>query len=145
MDSDALKQAREASYSASEVVSIPGGLLNQYFELTDERYVFHKDLHRSIIFCRHDLIQDAPMSKIDLLVCRNVLIYFNIEAQIRALARFHFGLKDRGFLFLGKGEMIPPHANFFTPVNDRHHVFTKVPRGDLNQHLLNRALYFRQQ
>ncbi len=140
IDKEALNQARQASYSNSEVVGIPATLLEQYFEQADHRYVFDKNLRSSIVFCHHDLIKDAPMSKIDLLVCRNVLIYLNIDAQTRALARFHFGLKNSGFLFLGKAEMLPTHTNFFTPLNLRQRVFTKVPKGNLNQRLLHRAL-----
>lgn len=144
VDPDALNQARFGSYLSSEVMGIPPVLLNQYFEQADDRHIIRQDLRRSIIFCRHNLIQDAPMSKIDLVVCRNVLIYFNIEAQTRALARFHFGLKDSGFLFLGSAEMLPTNTNFFTRVDIRHRVFTKVLRSHLNQRLLNRAVGLRQ-
>lgn len=80
------------------------------------------------------------MSKIDLLVCRNVLIYFDLQAQTRVLARFHFSLKDKGVLFLGNVEMIPNQVNFFTPVNMKQRVFTKVPKSNVNQRLLNRAI-----
>ena len=70
------------------------------------RFVFNKELRRAVIFGRHDLVQDAPISRIDLLVCRNTLMYFNAETQTRILARFHFALKDDGILFLGKAEML---------------------------------------
>ena len=63
-----------------------------------------------MIFGRHDLIQDAPISRIDLLVCRNTLMYFNAETQARILDRFHFALRDDGYLFLGKAEMLLTHA-----------------------------------
>lgn len=140
IDEEALNQARQGSYGSSQVVDVPSTLLERYFEQTDRRYVFSKDLRRSIVFCRHDLIQDAPMSKIDLLLCRNVLIYFNIDAQTKALARFHFGLKDSGFLFLGMAEMLPMHTSLFTAVNLRQRIFAKVPKDDLNQRQLHRAL-----
>lgn len=139
-DEEALNQARQGSYSSNQVVDIPPTLLERYFDQNDGRYVFSKDLRRSITFCRHDLIQDAPMSKIDLLLCRNVMIYLNIDAQTRALARFHFGLKDSGFLFLGMAEMLPMHTSLFTPLNPQQRIFTKVPKGDLNQRQLHRAL-----
>lgn len=140
VDKDALQQARLGSYLSSKVADIPPTLLEKYFERDKDLYFFRSDLRRSIIFCHHNLIQDAPMSKIDLLVCRNVLIYFNIEAQTRVLARFHFSLKDSGFLFLGKSEMIVTHTNFFAPVDLRHRVFTKLPKSDLNKRLLLRAV-----
>lgn len=140
VDTEALNQARLGSYLSRQVVDVPPTLLERYFEQSAERYIFCKDLRRSIIFCRHNLIQDAPMSKIDLLVCRNVLIYFNTEAQTKTLARFHFSLKDSGFLFLGMSEMLPIYTNFFNPLNLRHRVFTKIPRNHVNQRLLNSAL-----
>lgn len=140
VDEEAINQARLGSYLSSKVVDIPPTLLERYFERASESYVFRKDLRRSILFCRHNMIQDAPMSKIDLLVCRNALIYFNIESQTRALARFHFSLKESGSLFLGKAEMLPTYTNFFTPRDLRHRVFTKVPRSHLNQRQLNRAV-----
>lgn len=140
IDTEALNQARFGSYLSSQVVGVPPTLLERYFEQSGERYIFCKDLRCSIIFCRHNLIQDAPMSKIDLLVCRNVLIYFNTEAQTKTLARFHFSLKDSGFLFLGMSEMLPTHTNFFNPLNLRQRVFTKIPRSNVNRRLLNSAL-----
>ncbi len=145
VDKEALNQARLGSYLSKEVVGIPTTLLEEYFERVADRYVFRKDLRRSIIFCHHDVIQDAPMSEIDLLVCRNVLIYFETEAQTRVLVRFHFGLKKSGFLFLGKAEMLPTHTKLFTPVEPGQRVFTKLVRGHLNQSLLIMALDQRRQ
>jgi len=144
VDKDALNQAYHGSYLSSKVVGIPTTLRDQYFERVADRYVFRKDLRGSIIFCHHNLIQDAPMSGIDLLICRNVLIYFNTEAQTRVLMRFHFGLKDTGFLFLGKAEMLNTHTNLFTYLDLPQRVFTKVPKGHLNSHLLIQALDQRQ-
>lgn len=141
VDADALNQARQANYRASQVVGIPSELLNQYFEPTEDNYIFCKDLRRSIIFAHHNLVGNAPMSQIDLLVCRNVLIYFNIESQTRIMIRFHFGLKDSGFLFLGNAEMIPTDiTSIFTSVNLQHRTFTKLPRVNLDRRLLIKAL-----
>jgi len=88
-----------------------------------------------VIFGRHDLIQDAPISRLDLLVCRNTLMYFNAETQARVLSRFHFALNDTGFLFLGKAEMLLTHANLFTPVNLKCRIFSKLPQATLRNHL----------
>jgi two-component system CheB/CheR fusion protein len=141
VDQEALNQAHQASYSISEVADIPSDLLEKYFEQLDGRYTFRKDLRRCIIFSRHNLIQDAPMSKIDLLVCRNVLIYFTLEAQIKILVRFHFGLKESGFLFLGNTEIIPTDiAALFGRLNLRHRIFNKLPRTELSPRLLVKAL-----
>lgn len=94
----------------------------------NNHYVFDRELRRSVIFGRHDLIQDAPISRVDLLLCRNTLMYFNAETQERILARFHFALNEGGFLFLGKAETLLTHANTFVPIDLKNRVFTKVAR-----------------
>ncbi|HWP41912.1 MAG TPA: CheR family methyltransferase [Blastocatellia bacterium] len=139
IDDEALGKARQASYSARQVEGVPQQYLQKYFEQTDTHYVFSKDLRRSVIFGRHDLVQDAPISRIDLLICRNTLMYFNAEAQSRILAHFHFALNDDGILFLGKSEMLLTHTNIFTPLDLKRRVFTKVPRLNFRDRLLMMA------
>jgi two-component system CheB/CheR fusion protein len=117
VDEEALNQARQATYTAKQVEGVPPPLLEKYFEHTNDRYGFHKELRRSVIFGRHDLIQDAPISRLDLLVCRNTLMHFNAETQARVLDRFHFAVLEGGFLFLGKAEMLLAHSNLFTPLD----------------------------
>jgi two-component system CheB/CheR fusion protein len=126
VDEAALKQARLAAYCSNQVTELPPNLLEKYFKQTDQGYVFHPQLRRIIIFARHNLAEDAPMSKIDLLTCRNALMYFNPETQATILARFHFALKNTGFLFLGKAETLTSHRRqIFTPVNLKHRVYAK--------------------
>jgi two-component system, chemotaxis family, CheB/CheR fusion protein len=136
LDEEALTQGRQATYSAREVANIPDPMLEKYFERTDQRFTFRKDLRRAVIFGRHDLVQDAPISRIDLLICRNVIMYFNSETQSRILSRFHFAVNDTGFLFLGKAEMLFTHASLFQPIDLRRRVFKKVPRITLRDRLL---------
>jgi two-component system CheB/CheR fusion protein len=128
VDEEALDQARRANYSAQQVEDIPPGLRDKYFERAGDNYIFNNDLRRAVIFGRHDLVQDAPISRLDLLVCRNTLIYFNSEIQRRILARFHFALKDSGYLFLGKAEMLLTHSHLFDPGGLDHRIFFKVPQ-----------------
>jgi two-component system CheB/CheR fusion protein len=136
VDEDALNKARQASYSLRELSGVPAPFLEKYFEPVAGRYAFRKDLRRSIIFGRHDLVQDAPISRIDLLVCRNALMYFNAEAQSRILSRFHFALTDGGFLFLGKAEMLLAHSEVFSAVELKRRVFAKATRGSLRERLM---------
>lgn len=126
VDEEALNQARHAIYSFRDVASVPQELLEKYFESSESLYTFHKDLRRSVIFGRHDLLQDAPISRIDLLLCRNTLMYFNAEAQSRIINRFHFALNDGGFLCLGKAEMLFSHSNSFASVDLKRRIFLKV-------------------
>jgi two-component system CheB/CheR fusion protein len=136
VDEEVLTQARHASYSMEVVKPVPDELRDKYFEPVGKSYVFDADLRRAVIFGRHDLIQDAPISRLDLLVCRNTLMYFNAEAQGRIVARFHFALNDDGFLFLGKAEMLLTHANLFTPIDLKHRIFAKVPKVNLRDRMV---------
>jgi two-component system CheB/CheR fusion protein len=137
LDEEALTSARHGSYSEREVRGIPPDLLERYFEHAAGRYLFRKDLRRAVIFGRHDLVQDAPISRIDLLVCRNTLMYFNAETQARILARFHFALAEAGVLFLGKAEMLLSHGALFLPVDLKQRTFGKAARP----HPQNGALF----
>src|SRR3954447_2791441 len=130
-DEEALDQARAAAYPPKAVADLPRNILESYFERGDQRYLFRKDLRRAVIFGRNDLVQDAPISRIDLLVCRNTLMYFNAETQQRILRRFHFGLDPDGVLVLGKSEMLLSHGDLFSPVALKRRVFRKVGRPNL--------------
>jgi two-component system, chemotaxis family, CheB/CheR fusion protein len=139
VDEDALLQARQSTYSAEEIKSIPEELQTEFFELAGDQHIFHSELRRSVIFGRHDLLQDAPISRLDLLVCRNTLMYFNTETQARVLKRFHFALNPAGILFLGKAEMLLTHANLFAPINLQHRIFRRVPQKNRRSCILINA------
>jgi two-component system, chemotaxis family, CheB/CheR fusion protein len=136
VDEEALNQARQALYSSKDIQAIPAELRQKYFEISGSKFIFRQDLRRSVIFGRHDLLQDAPISRLDLLVCRNTLMYFNSETQGRILARFHFALNDAGYLFLGKAEMLLMHSNLFTPIDLKNRIFTKISTGNMRDRTL---------
>ncbi|GIF14997.1 CheR family methyltransferase [Actinoplanes teichomyceticus] len=127
VDEEQLNEARQATYGEDEIRALPPGLLERYFEPVGDRFTFRKDLRRSVIFGRNDLVQDAPISRVDLLACRNTLMYFNAETQAKILNRFHFALADGGVLFLGKAEMLLSHTSLYTPIDLKRRVFRKVP------------------
>jgi two-component system CheB/CheR fusion protein len=135
VDEEALAKAR-GGYTAKELASVDDGLRLRYFERQGERFMFRTALRRTIIFGRHDLTQDAPISRLDLLICRNTLIYFMAETQGRILARFHYALNDDGYLFLGRAEMLLTHAALFTPVDVKERIFTKVASLNLQDRLV---------
>jgi two-component system CheB/CheR fusion protein len=128
VDEEALTEARAALYSEKALEDMPEDLRSRYFVESGRGYSFRPDLRRSVIFGRNELLQDAPISRIDLLICRNVLMYFTVEAQSRILGQLNFALRDRGFLLLGKSEMLVRHADYFTPVDIKWRVFKPVPR-----------------
>ncbi|WP_066908635.1 CheR family methyltransferase [Mycobacterium interjectum] len=129
IDEEALAEARIASYAAKAVESVPPELLARYFEHVNGRYAFHKDLRRAVIFGRNDLVKDAPISRVDLLVCRNTLMYLNAETQRNVLSRLHFALAPQGTLFLGHAEMLLSHSDRFAPLSLKNRIFRKVAGG----------------
>jgi two-component system CheB/CheR fusion protein len=131
VDDDALVQARQGTYTGKQVEPIPHAFLERYFDRVDQRYAFRKDMRRTVIFGRNDLTHDAPISRIDLLICRNTLMYFNAETQAHILRRMHFALNPWGYLFLGKSEMLITHPDLFRPVNLKRRVFGKVAKPSL--------------
>ncbi len=136
VDDEALAHARAGVYARRQIGGVPETLLEKYFENMGGQYVFRRDLRRSLIFGRHDLLQDPPIPRIDLLICRNTLMYFNSEAQGRILTRFHFALGESGFLFLGRAEMLFTHANLFFAVDLKRRIFAKSPRVGARDRLM---------
>jgi two-component system CheB/CheR fusion protein len=129
VDEDALRQARNAQYPAKSIASVPDELRDQYFEPNGDSYTFRSDLRRRVIFGRHDITRDAPISRLDLLVCRNTLMYFNVEAQTEIVDRFHYSLRDRGHLFLGKAEMLLSESDRFEVASMRQRIFRRRASG----------------
>ncbi|MFL5853388.1 MAG: CheR family methyltransferase [Solirubrobacteraceae bacterium] len=136
VDEGSLAIARQGTYPSERLDSMAPELAERYFEPAGSELTFRKDLRRTVIFGRNDLVQDAPISRIDLLICRNTLMYFNAETQTHILGHFHFSLNDRGYLFLGKSEMLITRADMFTPVSTKGRVFRKVQRPSLRDRLL---------
>jgi len=128
VDEEALSEGRHAIYPAARVENVPADLRERYFERVEERYVVKPELRRGVIFGRHDIVRDPPISRIDLLASRNTLMYFKKEAQARILANFHFALRGGGFLFLGKSEMMLARSDLFHPVDLKRRVFQKTAR-----------------
>ena len=135
IDDEALIEARHG-YTPPELESVPEDLREKYFEAQGSRHVFRATLRRALIFGRHDLIRDAPISRLDLLSCRNTLMYFTAEAQGRILTRLHYALNDVGFLFLGRAEMLLTHGSLFSPVDLKQRIFSKVPHSQLRDRRL---------
>jgi two-component system CheB/CheR fusion protein len=137
LDEAALSEGRHGRYPSKALEPVPEELRERYFQLDDAGGSFRNDLRRSLIFGRHDLIQDPPISRIDLLVARNTLMYFNPETQGRILGNIHFALRPDGFLFLGKSEVLLTRSTLFAPVDLRNRVFAKSTRPSMNERLLH--------
>ncbi|MFJ9181246.1 CheR family methyltransferase [Streptomyces sp. NPDC102360] len=127
VDDEALRDARTGLYPAKALESLSQELRERYFEQNGSQFSFRSDLRRRVIFGRHDITRDAPISRLDLLVCRNALMYFNVEAQTQIVDRFHFALREGGFLFLGKAEMLLNDADRFDVISMRQRIFRRRP------------------
>jgi two-component system, chemotaxis family, CheB/CheR fusion protein len=127
VDEDALRDARVGLYSAKALEALPDDLRGKYFEQNGTQFSFRPDLRRRVIFGRHDITRDAPISRLDLLVCRNTLMYFNVETQSQVIDRFHFALRERGYLFLGKAEMLLSDGERFEVASMRQRIFRRRP------------------
>ncbi len=137
VDEEALTRARLAVFSDKRLEPVPANLRSRYFLPTDaDEYTLHNDLRRAVIFGRHDLVRDAPMSHIDLLLCRNTLMYFNAETQQRVITRLHFALADQGYLVLGKAEMLLNRSEMFDAVEMKQRVFQKSGMANTQERLL---------
>jgi two-component system, chemotaxis family, CheB/CheR fusion protein len=127
LDDDALARARHARYDAKAIEGVPENLRAQYFEDGNSGSAVRGDIRRSVVFGRNDLLSDPPISKVDLLVSRNTLMYFGAQAQHTVLANFYFALGPGGFLFLGNAEALHSRTSLFLPVHLKHRVFTRNP------------------
>ncbi|HEX8804914.1 MAG TPA: CheR family methyltransferase, partial [Acidimicrobiales bacterium] len=126
-DGLALTEARHGRYPRQALVdTVPPGLLERCFEPDGSHVVFRKDLRRAVIFGRHDLVQDPPISRIDLLTCRNTLMYFTHEAQSHILRQLNFALQPNGYLVLGRSEALATRTNVFVPFDVKRRVFRRT-------------------
>jgi two-component system CheB/CheR fusion protein len=126
VDPEALAVGRAGSYPESIVDAVGPRRLTRFFERSGESFAVRKALRETVLFALQDLARDPPFSKLDLIVCRNVLIYFEPVEQARILETFHFALNPDGVLFLGKSESLGAQSELFEPVSRTHRIFRRV-------------------
>lgn len=125
IDEYALEIARRGRYLSAALEALSPDLLARYFTRLEHFYEVNKTLRDMIVFAKHNLVDDPPFLRLSLITCRNVLIYFDSELQSKVLQRFHFGLRVKGTLFLGRSESIGHCEPLFTPVDRRERLFAK--------------------
>jgi two-component system, chemotaxis family, CheB/CheR fusion protein len=122
-----IEHARAGAYPASTVEDVSAERLRRFFTKTDGMYRINKAVRDLCVFARQDLARDPPFSRVDLIVCRNVLIYLNSSLQKRLMGMFHYALRPAGFLMLAPAETIGTNTNLFAPVDKRHRIYRKKP------------------
>jgi two-component system, chemotaxis family, CheB/CheR fusion protein len=129
VDDRALEVGRAGVYAESIAEVVSADRLGRFFTRQGDRRQVTKQLREAVIFSRQDLIADPPFSRLDLISCRNVLIYIEPAAQRRILALFGFALNPGGFLFLGKSEGIADMEDLFRPVSQQKRIYRLIQPG----------------
>jgi len=125
-----LETARAGIYSESALSAVSAARTRQFFVRSDGRYQVTKPVREMCVFARQDLTKDPPYSRLDLLSCRNVLIYMEPVLQKKVMPVLHYALKPHGFLMLGKSESISGFSDLFTPVGRKHKIYSKKSSGN---------------
>jgi two-component system CheB/CheR fusion protein len=123
IDNDALNVARKGHYSFAAISELPAAYLERYFSRTEVGYEPVKALRDCITFARQDISVDPPFLRLDLVTCRNVLIYFNNELQSKVLGNIRYALNDEGLLFLGRSETVTQQETLFAVVDRRARIY----------------------
>ncbi len=123
LDDNAIAVARRGRYSATIAKEIAQNRLDRFFIKEDHGYVVKPEIREHVLFAVHDLLKDPPFSRLDLICCRNVLIYFNREAQTKVFDIFHYALNPKGYLFLGTSESVDSAPELFGVINKHCHLY----------------------
>ncbi|MEG3753889.1 EAL domain-containing protein [Psychromonas arctica] len=126
IDEDALKIARKGVFSQASINKVSDTYIKDYFTISDDEFEVTKTLRQNIVFSYHNLLSDPPFKEVDLIVCRNLLIYFNLDAQNWIMPAFHYALKNNGLLFLGKSENATNFEDSFAPIDKTNKIFKSV-------------------
>ncbi|MBF9028868.1 PAS domain-containing protein [Rhodobacterales bacterium HKCCE3408] len=125
VDLAALRLARAGRYAPSALAGMPSDLIERHFLAEEGHYTVKPSLRESVIFAPHNLLSDPPFSRIDLVSCRNLLIYLTQDGQRNVVSRFHYSLRNSGVLLLGPSETIGAHEDYFSVISRQHRLFRR--------------------
>jgi two-component system CheB/CheR fusion protein len=128
LSADAIAVARRGRYSAQAAATLGPERLARFFQADGDHFTIAKEIRASVLFAQHDVILDPPFTRLDMLTCRNVLIYFNAPLQHRLLALFHYSLRASGVLLLGESESIGRSQALFTALDPKLRIYVR-PEG----------------
>lgn len=133
IDHRAIAIGRAGCYLEAIVTDVPPTRLRQYFVKEDHLYRIRKEIRERVLFAQHSLLTDPPFSQIDLVVCRNLLIYLDREVQREILQMFHFALRPGGYLFLGSSESADACSDLFAPVDKKNRIYRALAGSALSR------------
>ncbi|MFT7372316.1 MAG: chemotaxis methyl-accepting protein methylase, partial [Oleiphilaceae bacterium] len=126
LDEDAINIARLGYYPVNIEADIPSQQLNRYFIKDEDGYRINKKIREMVIFAPQNIIMDPPFTKLDILTCRNLLIYLGPELQKKLIPLFHYTLTAHGILLLGNAETIGDATSLFSALNDNARIYTRI-------------------
>ena len=129
LDTEAIEHARAGLYHDNIVSDVSDERIKQFFVKKDNRYSVKKELREMIVFAQHNLIKDAPFTRLDLLCCRNVMIYLTSELQKKIIPVFHYSLNSQGILFIGPAETIGGFTDMFAAIDPKWKLFERKEGG----------------
>jgi two-component system CheB/CheR fusion protein len=138
LDMEGIEHARAGLYHSNIIADVSSERIARFFTMKEDYYQVNKELREMIIFAQHNLIKDAPFTRLDLLSCRNVMIYLNSELQKRIIPIYHYSLNSKGILFMGPAETIGGFSDMFGPVDPKWKIFERKENGSS----LNRMMDF---
>ncbi len=125
LDKEAIETARAGIYHTNIVADVSPERMERFFTKKNEKYQVKKELREMIVFAQHNLIKDAPFTRLDLLSCRNVMIYLNAELQKKIIPIYHYSLKSKGILLMGPAETIGGFTDMFAPIDPKWKIFER--------------------
>ncbi|HEX7862196.1 MAG TPA: chemotaxis protein CheB [Verrucomicrobiae bacterium] len=132
LDDDAIQTARAGIYQEVISADVSEDRLRRFFVKEHNGYRVRREVREVVLFASHDLLKDAPFSRLDLISCRNLLIYLNREAQNRVFEIFHFSLKPEGLLFLGSSESVEDGSQLYRVLDKKYRIYIRKSAARLN-------------
>jgi two-component system CheB/CheR fusion protein len=136
LDDDAIETARKGLFSSNISVDVSSKRLARFFTATEEGYRINTEIREMVVFAKHNIILHPPFTKIDILTCRNLLIYMDAELQKKLLGLFYYSINPEGFMVLGSAETLGTQSHFFTPIDSKLKIF-KRGQSTLNPELFD--------
>jgi two-component system, chemotaxis family, CheB/CheR fusion protein len=125
LDMEGIDTARTGLYNTNIVADVSPQRITRFFTQKENGYQVNKELREMIVFAQHNLIKDAPFTRLDLLSCRNVMIYLNTELQKKIIPIYHYSLNEKGILFMGPAETVGGFSEMFAPVDPKWKIFER--------------------
>ncbi len=125
LDNEAIEIARKGIFPANIAADVSPDRLNRFFSATDDGYRVNTEIREMVVFAQHNIIMHPPFTKIDILSCRNLLIYMDTELQKKLLGLFYYSINPEGIMLLGSSETLGTQSHLFTPVDSKLKIYKR--------------------